>query len=134
MRTFVRRSLPSCLTLLVALACSKAPAGTPRAASSGSPARQIASMPALVDSVDARPVARSVVLCKTTADELRRQLGEPTRDGVLHGSRIMSWTTTSQSPEVFLAILVDSRGVVADLYFDVPTEVPWVPTDQCARR
>ena len=133
MLTLVRRSLPLGLVLVGACAGSGSPAvGSQKA--TGFPARQTASMPAYVDSVDARAVARSVVLCKTTADDLRRQLGEPTRDGLLHGSRVMSWTTRNQSPQVFLAVLIDGRGVVADLYWDVPTEVFWVPTDQCSGR
>lgn len=133
MLTLFRRSLPPGLLILGAVACSGPPASASGSVSR-SPGRQTASMPAYVDTVDARIVARSVVLCKTTADSVRRLLGEPTRDGLLHGARVMSWTTRLQSPEVFLAVLVDSRGVVADLYFDVPTEVPWVPTDQCSRR
>jgi len=31
-------------------------------------------------------------------------------------------------------MLLDARGVVTDLYWDIPTEIPWVPTDQCRGR
>jgi len=126
MPTLLRRSLPPALLLLAVCACSGPPADTPQAF-----ARQTAAMPAYVDSVDARTVARTIVLCTTTADDLRHRLGEPTRDGVLHRAHILSWTTRSQSPERFLAVQIDSRGVVVDLYWDIPTEVPWVPADQC---
>jgi hypothetical protein len=88
-------------------------------------------MPAYVDSVDARAVARTVVLCTTTGDELRRRLGEPTRDGFLHRARILSWSTRSESVTRYLAVLIDDRGIVVDLRWDVPDQVPWVPTDQC---
>jgi len=86
------------------------------------------------DSVSPASVARSVVLCETTEADLRRRLGTPTRDGILHDRHILSWTVQSEAPGKYLAVLVDTAGVVVDLYWDVPTEVPWVPTDQCAER
>lgn len=86
------------------------------------------------DSVSPADVARSVVLCETTEADLRGRLGTPTRDGILHDRRILSWTVQSAAPGRYLAVLVDTAGVVVDLYWDVPTEVPWVPTDQCAAR
>jgi hypothetical protein len=46
----------------------------------------------------------------------------------------MSWVTRWDSPARYLAVLLDDRGVVVDLYWDIPTEVPWVPTDQCRGR
>jgi len=134
MSPLARRWLPASLVLLCAVACSKQPGGAAASAPAATPSRQTAAQPAYVDTVDARSVARSLVLCRTTADTLRRQLGEPTRDGMVHGLHVMSWSTRSQTPQVFLAILVDARGVVADIYWDVPAEIPWVPTDQCARR
>lgn len=39
-----------------------------------------------------------------------------------------------ESPGEFLGVLINGHGVVVDLYWDVPTEVPWAPTDQCAHR
>ena len=80
---------------------------------------------------DGGAIARSIVLCRTTESELRRQLGEPTRDGRLHGSRVISWITQWDSPTRYLAVLLDERGLVVDVYWDVPTEIPWSPTDQC---
>jgi len=78
--------------------------------------------------------AKSVVLCQTTEAELRLQLGEPHRDGILHGGRVLSWIVPGTSAGRYLAVLVDSRRIVTDLYWDIPTAVPWVPTDQCASR
>lgn len=83
---------------------------------------------------DGGAVARSIVLCKTTEADLRRQLGEPTRDGRLHDSRVVSWITQWDSPTRYLAVLLDDRGVVVDVYWDVPTGIPWTPTDQCRRQ
>ena len=83
---------------------------------------------------DARSVVGSVVLCSTTESELRRKLGEPYRDGILHRARVVSWIAQWDSPARYLAVLLDDRGVVVDLYWDVPTEIPWVPTDQCRGR
>jgi hypothetical protein len=85
-------------------------------------------------SIDGGAVARSIVLCRTTEADLRRQLGEPTRDGRLHDSRVMSWITQWDGPTRYLAVLLDDRGVVVDVYWDVPTEIPWSPTDQCRGR
>lgn len=60
--------------------------------------------------IDGGAVARSIVLCRTTEAELRRQLGEPTRDGRLHDSRVVSWITQWDSPTRYLAVLLDGRG------------------------
>jgi hypothetical protein len=78
-----------------------------------------------------RTAARSIVLCSTTESELRRKLGEPYRDGILHRRRVVSWIAQRDSPTRYLAVLLDDHGVVVDVYWDIPTEVPWVPTDQC---
>jgi hypothetical protein len=85
-------------------------------------------------SLDISAVTRSVVLCKTTETELRRLLGTPTRDGILHKAHIMSWILRPETPVGYLAVLLDERGVVVDLYWDIPTEIPWVPADQCGGR
>ncbi len=81
--------------------------------------------------VDGAAVARSVVLCTTTEADLRQRLGAPTRDGILHGDRVMSWITGEDGVVHFLAVMLDARGVVVDLYWDLPGEVPWTPTSQC---
>ena len=80
---------------------------------------------------DIRKIASSIVLCKTTEAELRRQLGEPTRDGILRNARIVSWITSLDTPVRYLAVLVDEQGIVVDLYWDIPTEIPWMPANQC---
>lgn len=85
-------------------------------------------------SSDSAAIARSVVLCKTTEAQLRGKLGTPTRDGMLHRVHIESWITRWDSPVSYLAVLIDDRGVIADLYWDIPTEIPWVPANQCAGR
>jgi hypothetical protein len=81
--------------------------------------------------VDARSVVNSIVLCSTTESELRQKLGEPYRDGILHRRRVVSWIAQWDSPTRYLAVLLDDHGVVVDVYWDIPTEVPWVPTNQC---
>lgn len=90
---------------------------------------QLAARPA----VDAPAVARAVVLCTTTEADLRARLGPPTRDGRLRDSRILSWITHESDVVTYLAVLLDTRGTVVDLYWDLPTEIPWTPTDQCRR-
>jgi hypothetical protein len=76
--------------------------------------------------------APQVELCKTTEAELRRALGPPTRDGLYHRSKIMSWILGEDQVVQYLAVLVDGRGVVIDQVWNVPTEIPWTPTDQCS--
>lgn len=90
-----------------------------------------ATRPAPAPHVDGAAVARSVVLCTTTEADLRAALGEPTRDGLLHRARVMSWITGDDEVVHFLAVLLDSRGVVVDLYWDLPGEIPWTPENQC---
>jgi hypothetical protein len=76
--------------------------------------------------------AKSVVLCQTTEAELRLQLGVPSRDGILHGARVLTWIIPGTSSARYLAVLVDERRIVTDLYWDIPGAVPWAPTSQCA--
>ena len=45
-----------------------------------------------------------------------------------------SYNSRRDSPVSYLAILVDERGGVVDLYWDIPTEIPWLPTNQCLRQ
>lgn len=80
--------------------------------------------------VDRRATVRSIVLCTTTEADLRAALGEPTRDGFLRADRILSWIIGEGTVVSYLAVLLDARGVVVDLVWDVPTEVPWTPADQ----
>jgi hypothetical protein len=116
--TLCRRALLALLALL-ATGCAHA-AAAPR-----SPA---------APAVEARTIARSVILCTTTEAELRHQFGEPTRDGILHRARVLSWIMRWDSPARYLAVLLDDRGVVVDVYWDIPSEVAWEPTDQCRGR
>lgn len=81
--------------------------------------------------IDAAPIAAAVVLCKTTLADLERQLGQPNRRGRLHDQRIVSWITAWDPLVRYLAVLVDEHQVVVDLYWDVPSEIAWVPTSQC---
>lgn len=81
--------------------------------------------------IDGAAVAHSVVLCTTTHADLVAKLGRPTRDGLIHRAHVVSWITNGDSPVKYLAALVDDTGVVVDLYWDIPTEIPWVPKDQC---
>lgn len=81
--------------------------------------------------IDGAAVARSVVLCTSTEADLRARLGAPTRDGRLHGERVLSWITGEDGVVHFLAVLLDARGTVVDLYWDLPSEIPWVPASQC---
>ncbi|HLM68002.1 MAG TPA: hypothetical protein VK358_10770 [Longimicrobium sp.] len=118
-----RRSNAACLAraaLLVALL-----AGCARAAGPSAPAPAQA---------NGRAVAAAVVLCTTTEAELRRALGEPTRDGRLRDARVLSWIVGEDDVVSYLAVLLDARGVVVDLYWDLPTEIGWAPADQCAGR
>jgi len=78
--------------------------------------------------------ARSVVVCQTTEADLRRDLGQPSRDGMLHGARVLTWIIPETESVRYLAVLVDARGVVGDLYWDIPSAVPWTPTNQCTGR
>ena len=95
------------------------------------------SRPAPADAAPPTPVgdvARGVVLCTTTEADLRRALGAPTRDGRLGDRRVLSWIAGEGAVVHYLAVLLDARGVVVDLYWDLPTEIPWTPTDRCAAR
>ncbi len=90
-----------------------------------------AGTPSSKPTLDGASAANSVVLCKTTLAELQARLGSPTRDGLLHSGRIVSWVTEWEPLARYLAVLANQQGVVTDLYWNVPTEIPWVPIDQC---
>ena len=84
--------------------------------------------------LDGAGAARSIVLCQTTLEQVTALLGTPSRDGVLHTSHIVSWITASEPLVRYLAVLVNERGIVTDLYWNVPTEIVWNPEDHCAAR
>lgn len=113
--TTFRLHLLGVMALVLFAACGHAPAPAPQT----------------VPRIDGHAIARSVVLCQTTEAELRSKLGQPTRDGILHSDRIVSWIVSEDHAVHYLAVLVDNRGVVTDLYWDIPTEVPWTPASQC---
>ena len=84
--------------------------------------------------LDGAAAAKSITLCRTTLADIQQRLGPPTRDGVLHSVRIVSWVTEWEPLAKYLAVMVDERGVVVDLYWNIPTEIPWTPTSQCTAR
>jgi len=80
------------------------------------------------------PTLPEVTLCKTTEAELRAALGTPTRDGLFHSARVMSWIVDGSGGVIrYLAVMLDGNSVVIDRVWNIPTEIPWTPTDQCAR-
>ena len=84
-----------------------------------------------------RPAIEAIALCRTTEAELRQSLGAPTRDGRLRDARILSWIVGDQGDDGvvhYVAVMLDAGGRVVDLYWDVPSEIPWAPADQCKGR
>ena len=71
-----------------------------------------------------------IELCHTTSAELVQRYGQPYRDGQVHRWHVQSFMFDRED-EVFLAVLLDDRGVVRDVYYDVPGAIDWVPEDQC---
>lgn len=76
-------------------------------------------------------VAKSVELCKTTIPELEAKLGQPSRDGVLGKSRIVTWVVTWDPLTKYLGVMVDDSGTVVDVYWNLPSEIPWSPVNRC---
>lgn len=76
-------------------------------------------------------VARSVVLCQTIVADLETQLGTPDRDGVLGTSRIMTWIVAWEPLTKYLGVMADESGTVTDLYWNLPSEIPWSPVNRC---
>lgn len=91
-----------------------------------------AAPPSAPPPADRRAAVRAIVLCTSTEAELRAALGEPTRDGLLRRERILSWIIDEGAVVSYLAVLLDARGVVVDRAWDLPTEIPWTPADQCS--
>ncbi len=81
--------------------------------------------------MDAAAVARSIRICRTQLADLQQQLGQPTSDGIMHKQHIVSWTVQWDSPMRSLAVMLNAQNTVVDLYWNVPSDVPWTPTDQC---
>jgi hypothetical protein len=81
-------------------------------------------------SIPERALVERIELCKTTETDLRASFGASMRDGRLGRHRVQSWVL-GKDPELILAVLLDGRGVVVDLYWDAPGAVSWVPRDEC---
>lgn len=79
----------------------------------------------------ARRAIGKIQLCRTEPAELEQRFGRPMRDGRLHHGRILSWVLGKDKAERILAVLI-LRGVVVDIYWDVPGAADWVPADQCS--
>ncbi len=86
---------------------------------------------AAAPSADPKPAIASIRLCQTTFEQLRAQLGEPSRDGIIHRKRVVTWITALNPLVRYLGVLLNDKGVVVDMYWDVPTEIVWEPVDQC---
>ena len=76
-------------------------------------------------------VARSIEICKTNVSELQSRLGEPSRDGVLGTSRIMTWVVAWDPLTKYIGVMADGSGTVVDLYWNLPSEVTWSPVNRC---
>ena len=76
-------------------------------------------------------VARAVALCKTNVSELQEKLGEPSRDGVLGKTRILTWVVAWDPLVKYLGVMADEKGEVVDVYWNLPSEVQWAPTNRC---
>jgi len=76
-------------------------------------------------------VARAVQLCRTKVSDLQTQLGEPSRDGLLGTSRIMTWIVAWDPLVKYLGVMADASGTVVDVYWNLPSEVTWSPMNRC---
>ena len=76
-------------------------------------------------------IARSVELCKTSITDLQARLGEPSRDGMLGRSKIMTWVVDWDPLVKYLGVMANESGTVVDIYWDLPSEVTWSPVDRC---
>lgn len=81
-----------------------------------------------------RDLVASVVPCRTTLADIEPRLGPPSRDGRLGDLRVLTWIVEWEPLVRYLGVAVDARGVVVDRVWDLPSEVPWTPTDRCAGR
>ena len=76
-------------------------------------------------------VARAVELCKTNVAQLQSKLGKPSRDGLLGRSRVVTWVVEWDPLVKYLGVMANDSGTVVDLYWNLPSEVAWSPTDRC---
>jgi hypothetical protein len=86
---------------------------------------------------DERPISngsdivRSVVLCQSNIKDLQAKLGEPSRDGILGRTRILTWVIDWDPLVKYLGVMADEKGAVVDMYWNLPSEVQWSPTNRC---
>jgi hypothetical protein len=80
---------------------------------------------------DGAEVARTVELCKTGIADLQSRLGPPSRDGLLGSSRVVTWIVEWDPLVKYLGVMTNESGTVVDLYWNLPSEVTWAPTDRC---
>lgn len=76
-------------------------------------------------------VVESVELCRTSLAELRERLGTPSRDGRLGTSTVVTWILDWDPLVRYLGVMANEEGTVVDVAWNLPTEVPWTPTDRC---
>ena len=66
-----------------------------------------------------------------TLPDLQSRLGEPSRDGVLGRTRILTWVVSWDPLVKYLGVMADDSGTVVDVYWNLPSEVQWSPMDRC---
>lgn len=120
--------LLACSIVLVLTGCAHAPATRISEVPSAAPSNF--AHPADL-AVDGATVVRAIRLCRTQFAELQQQLGQPTRDGLLHKQHIVSWTLHWDAPTRELAVMLNAENTVVDIDWNVSPLVPWSPTDQC---
>jgi hypothetical protein len=76
-------------------------------------------------------VASSVELCKTKIADLQARLGQPSRDGRLGKVRVVTWIVEWDPLTKYLGVMTDDTGTVVDVYWNLPSEVQWSPTNRC---
>jgi hypothetical protein len=76
-------------------------------------------------------VARAVVLCQTKIADVQAQLGPPSRDGVLGRASVMTWIVAWEPLVKYLGVMADEGGTIVDVYWDLPSEMQWVPANRC---
>ena len=109
----MQRAAVPLLVLAVLSGCATAPASEEQTISGGEEA------------------ARAVELCRTTLAELTQRLGDPSRDGWVGNTRVVTWVVAWDPLVRYLGVVVDSRGVVVDRYWNAPSEIAWVPANRC---
>lgn len=77
-------------------------------------------------------VAASISLCQTTYDQLYQTLGAPSREGRMGRDRVVTWVVEWKPLTRYVGVMLDSKGTVVDLYWNLPSEVPWMPKNKCS--